>query len=194
MSTGFTGECITFLDSNKFEYKFFSCTGGKIGKGNYKLNRKDLVLNFENDTIGLRKRIKVDTSNSLSDSVLMSFNLFNYELNKKLAFVNITFLTKKGLIKGFTTNLEGKCEVLMEKSKEEINLKFSVLGYEILYIPVVIDKNYDFNIKLKYRSETYYNGSIKKYKIKRKRKKVITLKAENNWSVWTKYTKTKTKI
>src|SRR5690606_42112539 len=47
---GFESKCITFLDSNKFEYSNAHCTGLNEGKGVYTIHDDILILQFQTDT------------------------------------------------------------------------------------------------------------------------------------------------
>ena len=67
-------ECITFFDSNKFEYYYFGCYLLENSKGRYTFKDDSLILFLERDSIS-EMDFEVNTSICNSDSIGISIKL-----------------------------------------------------------------------------------------------------------------------
>src|SRR5690606_13559919 len=131
---GFESECITFLDSNKFEYSNAHCTGLNEGKGVYTIHDDNLILQFQTDTanntkykVSIQKvpmtnydTVKIDPFERLFlisqkvpinyDTVTIEVNVFSLDSNKPLSGAYAFVKDDSGKsIDGAVTDFDGQC-------------------------------------------------------------------------------------
>ena len=134
---GFEGYCLTFTNNGFFEYSFYTCTGESYGKGFYKLNKKQLLLHFDDSKE--TKKGKLLTSYfkeelikcNLQDSVELTLELMDRQNKEIIPFATIGLGKTHGdKFKVYaTTNIDGLAILKVPKSENEIDINARYVGY-----------------------------------------------------------------
>ncbi|MES2836933.1 MAG: hypothetical protein V4667_05385 [Bacteroidota bacterium] len=185
-SSGFEGECFTFKNNNKFDYSFWSCTGGKRGEGDFSLVRDTLVLNFKKSKTEFRgsKFTVKESAKSQNDSIVIEVTLYDELTGELIPFAvlaldNKQFSDSLSFIKGVSTDIDGKAFFKIKKNDNNIWLKCIYIGVSQFSIQLNGHLNYNivgnvsfFNIKT-IENETYF------YNIDKVDKKKLTYKIKD---------------
>lgn len=176
-STGpnFSGEVLKFEKGNKFEYKEWSCTYHKSGKGKYQIKDNTLLLRFsqlDDSLLNNSNYTIVEQTNTENDSSEVQLYLKDEKV-KPIWFANITVLQEGEAVGGSTTDLEGWATVTVPKNG---HLSISLVGYKKLIIPIPDRKKITLNVNMK-ESSFYFKiyNKVYSYRIKSKTKNSFVL-------------------
>ncbi|MGZ5263271.1 MAG: hypothetical protein ACXWCF_05720 [Kaistella sp.] len=167
-SNGLFGDCYEFLDSNKFEYRYFSCTGGLSGIGYYSLKKKELILDFINQEIDTVKYLsKIEKENSETDSIIIDFLVID-KIEKDTIILSTGILKDKNgnRLKAKQSGFDGLGRITFKKSSDTFLLFISAPFHSEMTIPITLDSNYKIKVFLINTFYTSIDKGKETYKIK----------------------------
>ncbi|MHB1277673.1 MAG: carboxypeptidase-like regulatory domain-containing protein [Bacteroidia bacterium] len=148
-SFGFGSDCITFLDSNRFEYSSSHCTGHDHGKGKYMLKGKNLILEFQSDTVIPRGELKIQKEKTTSEKVTIDVSIFSLSDKEPLNGVTVLILDTSNIpLAGTLTDSNGHGSIEVPKTLNSRNLKVQYIGYNSVSSTLTLDSNYRISIYL----------------------------------------------
>ena len=176
--TGFSGEVIKLLDSNKFEFNSYSCIYNNDEKGIYYFDNQKLILTFiDTSESQLISRISEMKSNHNSgDEVNIKFKIISDIDNQPLEFATVVILVNDKKIENITDE-NGEANLTFEKAQKELMVMVSYVGHQTFDLPLDFEnKNYFITIKLsKKRNKIHRNEEEIIYHVAREGKGYIEL-------------------
>lgn len=170
-----------------FDYSFWSCTGGEVGKGTYNIYKKKLSLTFtDRDTLENSFIIKKTGCNTL-DSSTINILVKEKEYNESLPLAKISLTSPLKITNNFMSDIDGKANIKTKKSLEDFDVSIFYSGYKTFIIKLKTDTCYDIIVSLannfikSIKSNTKWEFKIKKQKkdkmiLKKRQKKIILTK------------------
>ncbi len=181
---GFNVECITFLENNRFEFYYRNCTDYGLGIGVYSLDKRNLTLQFQTDTIintpiefSMQKEVLNSDSND-SDSFLIVVNVLSIQNKEVLPLSSVIIKGNADKrIYGTITDLDGYGKFKVPKNLDSVTLTVESLGFETYTKSIYLNNDYQLTIYLPERLPNLINPSAKvKFKIKDIKNGEISLK------------------
>lgn len=189
--TGFSGEVILLLDSNKFEFNSYSCIHNNEEKGIYYFDNQKLILSFiDTSESQLVSRIsEMKSLDNTGDKVNIKFKIISDIDNRPLEFATVRILVNDRKIVNMTDE-NGETNLTFEKAHKELRVVVSYVGHQTLDLPLEFEnKNYSITINLsKKRTKIHRNEEEVIYYISRKGKGYIELSKNGKEFVQYEYT------
>ena len=189
---GFGVECITFLDSNKFEYSHIHCTGHNKGIGVYTLVGNKLTLQFETDTTNNTKyNVSIQKAPTNSDTITVEVNFFSMRDNEPLYGENsfVTDVTGRVIYRK-TTDFDGHCAFKIPTILVSPVLTIQASSNSSYSYNISLDNNYKINISVKDDFVTHYDSTKTiTFTIKDIKKRKVSLKSDYLEAIFSTYEK-----
>jgi hypothetical protein len=141
----FESESISFLDSDKFNYRFSSDVGGRYGTGFYALSEDSLVLHFtgkypeKHDTLIVESLAQADDVGRIKvfayDSAFKENLPLNFRIYSEKAKIDING----------TTGMDGKGLIELPGLKDSCTITFFDLSSPLSY-PIFLDRGYNIKV------------------------------------------------
>jgi hypothetical protein len=174
---GYESEIFEFQEGNKFKYAVFGCTGNGIGKGNYRIKRDSLFLEFEN-CVDCPKIKDIQTFSIPSDSLEIELFINENSEGIPLALINV-LNTSIGKI----SDQNGFVNLLLTRKNQTRNLLIEAIGFEdvLIELPTNVSK---ISGKINMSGDWFYDKPIiKKYKIVSWSKSKLKLKRNEKHNI-----------
>jgi len=184
-STGFESETIKLLDSNKFEFRFSSCTGrNKKEYGTYSFDEKELNLRFNDTVLPSQKEsiiMSMESKPSHSSKTKMKFKIVSDWDNQPLEFATVQIYSNDKLTCSSHTDSLGETLLIFESTNQDLRIKISYSGHQTFDLPLKLEnRDYNITIILSERSDRkmHKNGELVRYIIARETKESIELSTD----------------
>ena len=146
--TDFVGYCLNFKNDSLFEYSSWTCMGGKKGNGIYRLDGKQLTLNFVTKDCFKSSYSFIEGACSENDSTTLTFLFMDYENNYTIPFVEVSVQDSVSISTIKSADVEGNCRLKVKKSTEELQITLKYAGYEKFSFKINADNCKDIKVNL----------------------------------------------
>jgi hypothetical protein len=169
-SSGFTGLCIDFSDSNTFVLRRGGCLSSSTGKGDYKIRKDSLILYFE-DAFGLKtSRFEIiEESNVTDNTMIVDVQMFYGDsllpTYAPLIITNDADEEYQKMIVGMMTDSLGKATLKLDSKYGTVRLILREVGAVPFYISLDRTKNYKIKGYLTEDNTSAIEYTTWKYKI-----------------------------
>lgn len=194
-SSGFTHEEFIFKSNFNFEYVYSSCTGGKSGIGTYKLNRRQLLLNFTEPKVNSSsKTTSIKRQLTEKDTTNLNLTFFNSNDLTKIPGVTISYKSKSnGKVFGTSSDFNGTASLRVRNNELPIELEIRFIGAKTKNLKIDNSGDYIIEYILNFDFlEQYVEGDTLKFSVNDFDEEMLVLKGENRKKYETFY-KTETK-
>ena len=171
-------QCIKFTRNNKFEYKYYHCTGNDRGHGTYTLVDSTLTLHFKSSPPNDRSLFTMSKATTDSNLFALDFYIYDTKTKKPLPYVYLILKNSRdGNIISCLTNEDGKGIISTNISRDTFIVHSSMLGYSPISFYIIPSGHYTAKIYLaKYRfGHKFLTGDSLNFYIKDISKKSIKL-------------------
>ena len=188
-SNNIATHCISLTEDSLFEYNWSGCMNKLKGKGTYKINKKNIILNFISvDTLTNSFQLKEVSNCDTNDYLTINFFSIDKESYDTISFVTVLLTNLSGeLVAAQQTNIYGIATFKIPKSKEAYIIKAHFTGYKDFSISgILADKCKDLTVKFAYGDNSIIeNGTQFKYEFRTNRKKqIISLENKDGLVLW----------